>query len=170
MRSTKTSCVRLTLGALIGLASAQLAIPLAAMAQSSMGTPSGTVMRTAESIAPKRNEKAALAGPGVNLVSCAVDPATITVQASAGVGPSTPMMASGVDVHFMNSGNATADSVGILVSYAGEQRLIVDKGRFSPGIMIDHRFPAFTGAPFLSQTPDACTIANVHFEDGTITP
>ena len=150
MRS-RTSSVGITLGALIGLATVPLAIPSAALAQTETGMSSGAPAERA-----------------VHVVSCALDPTANVVNSADGVDTSAPLTISNIHVAFTNRAGATADSVAFAISYGGQQRVIVDKGHFSPGATIDHRFLAFGAEPFLSETPDSCTIASVHFEDGTV--
>ena len=159
MRSTNTATVGLAFGALLGLASVSLAHPAAAVAQTGMETPSAALIQTE-----------APAERGVRIVSCAARATANVAQTTENTASATPPMISGIDVAFINRSGTAADSVGFTVSYAGEQRHIVDKGHFSPGTRIDHTFLAFAGVPFLGETPDSCTVAGVHFEDGTMRP
>ena len=164
MRHTELARVGAPIGMLIGIAAASLAIPSAVSAQTTLGA--------SDAVAPlvQRNERdpqktIAFTGHGVGIVSCSVDSYANVAQTTDGSASQTAQFASGIHVAFINGADTAIDSVTVLVSYAGEQRAIVDRGHFSPGITIDHRFTAFAGAPFVAEKPDSCTIASVHFEN-----
>lgn len=100
---------------------------------------------------------------------------------SAGTGPTTapPITIAGSNLttsggkasrtwlvlQFRNEAKVAADEVRFLTRYDGSENVVVDKGLFSPGTMIVHRF--ITGPlPGFRGTTD-CTVGDVHFTDGT---
>ena len=169
MRSIKKPSVRLASGALIALTSA-LIVPAPTFAQTETGTSSGAMTPTVNR-SEQRDANALPAQRAVRLVSCSVDRLeTSLAPTTDGVVPDVPDTVLGIRVAFVNDARAAADAVGFLVSYNGQQRRIVDRGHFSPGIPIDHTLPAFAGIGFLNETPDSCTMANVHFEESTTRP
>ncbi len=104
------------------------------------------------------------AGPPVEIDECKL---LYSGDAVAGV-------SSGVLVKFTNDGAVPADLVTFKVSAAGETALIRDVGTFTPGIEITHHYREGSGHPMFSPLLDhvvlSCSIASVHFKDGSVWP
>jgi hypothetical protein len=62
-------------------------------------------------------------------------------------------------LRFRNVSTHVADEIHFVAQFNGSQAMIVDKGRFSPEVLVAHAFDAPLGA--------AAEIAYVHFVDGT---
>ena len=81
----------------------------------------------------------------------------------------------GVAIQFTNESSTVADLINFRVTINGQPSLIRDVGTFTPGIEILHKFRAgsdqFTLPVVLQQfggrPPVTCTIASVHFANGT---
>lgn len=75
------------------------------------------------------------------------------------------------DVEFTNEGNTTADLIRFEIDLGQERLFIRDAGKFSPGVTIKHRFRQrggnFVSSPLFSPAAFHCSVAAVHFVDGT---
>ncbi|HVA27838.1 MAG TPA: hypothetical protein VNF68_06640 [Candidatus Baltobacteraceae bacterium] len=86
---------------------------------------------------------------------------------------------SGLDAQFTNNSNVTASVVNIEANIDGSTQLIRDKGTFSPGIEIHHRYrsggeqfalPVVLQSIFGSKPQVSCKIGSVQFVDGSRWP
>jgi hypothetical protein len=83
--------------------------------------------------------------------------------------PSAPgPLISGVSVKFVNDASVVATSVVFKVTYNGRTDTIRDTGKFSPGVPIQARFSNFARLDYWRPEPDACSLAEVDFADGTV--
>ena len=75
------------------------------------------------------------------------------------------------EITFTNEGAATADLIRFQIELGQEQIFIRDAGKFSPGVTIKHRYRRRGGnvvsSPLLSPVTLHCSVAAVHFVDGT---
>jgi hypothetical protein len=67
---------------------------------------------------------------------------------------------------FRNTSARVADEVHFVARYNGGQAAIVDKGVFSPGVLVQHQFSAPLGA-LARRESQAGEVQYVHFTDGT---
>ena len=74
----------------------------------------------------------------------------------------------GLAIAYRNVGAVVADRIAFDVNYRGQRDKIVDVGKFSPGITIDHSFGNFEGLAYLGQTPNSCRVVAVRFVDGHV--
>jgi hypothetical protein len=65
---------------------------------------------------------------------------------------------------FLNTDDAVATQVTFDVTHDGAHAIVVDRGRFSKGVPIEHLFDDFTGT--YGAGPAACAIAAITFADG----
>ncbi len=98
----------------------------------------------------------------VAVSSCAVadlyDPALMVE-----FGP--PITYRSLSLSFRNTDDVVATRVAFDVVHAGEHTVVVDRGRFSKGVLIEHRFDDdFSGG--YSREPDVCNVASITFADG----
>jgi hypothetical protein len=101
--------------------------------------------------------------PGVSSLPAA---APITIDAAsltqtAGKAPRTLLALS-----FRNTARVGADEVRFVVRFQGTDKVIVDKGTFSPGTPITHNFIAGVGVPSPRDNSEV-GVQYVHFTDGT---
>ena len=69
-------------------------------------------------------------------------------------------------VSFRNTDDTLATRVAFDVTHDGERTTVIDSGRFSKGVAIDHSFVTdFSGGGY-SRTPDSCAVASITFADG----
>jgi hypothetical protein len=71
-----------------------------------------------------------------------------------------------VVLSFRNTSGLVADEVHFIARYSGGQTTIVDKGVFSPGILIQHQFTSLRGTPTYRELPTS-HVQYVHFTNGT---
>ena len=75
------------------------------------------------------------------------------------------------EITFTNEGAATADLVRFQVDVGSERVFIRDAGKFSPGVTIKHKFRRRGGnvvsSPLFHPVAMQCTVASVHFVDGS---
>ncbi|MGH7661415.1 MAG: hypothetical protein ACRENA_10950 [Vulcanimicrobiaceae bacterium] len=100
----------------------------------------------------------------VSVQVCQLDMAWGPPMAPAAPGP----LVQGVSVKFVNDASIAATSVVFKVTYNGRTDTIVDKGKFSPGVPIVARFNNFARLDYWRPEPDACSLAEVDFADGTV--
>jgi hypothetical protein len=128
------------------------------------------------------------------LAMVALSPAAPLVLADAGVPPVTinscgpildknsqptiagipiPAQAStGIQIEFVNESAQTATLVNFNVNSAGNQFVIRDVGKFSPGVSINHQYRKGAGQAYV--LPDfiapkiSCDVASVTFADGSV--
>jgi hypothetical protein len=78
----------------------------------------------------------------------------------------------GVAMKFTNDSTLTADVINFHVAAGSESGTIRDVGKFSPGIEITHHYKEGSGhmmfAPLLSHPHLDCSVASVHFTDGSV--
>jgi hypothetical protein len=119
----------------------------AALATTAAGTPatSGLAMRSP-----------------VTVGSCAVadlyDSATLVE-----FGPSITIRS--LSLSFRNTDDTVATQVAFEIVHGGEHTTVIDRGRFSKGILIEHQFDDDFGAGY-SREPDRCVVASITFADG----
>ena len=66
---------------------------------------------------------------------------------------------------FRNTDDVVATQVEFDVSHGGQHTTVIDRGRFSKGVLIEHRFDdEFAGG--YSREPDTCVVASITFADG----
>jgi hypothetical protein len=69
-------------------------------------------------------------------------------------------------VSFRNTDDTVATRVAFDVTHDGERTTVIDSGRFSKGVAIDHSFVTdFSGSGY-SRIPDSCAVASITFADG----
>jgi hypothetical protein len=88
-------------------------------------------------------------------------------QSPMGPGAPGPLIA-GVTLKFVNDASVVATAVVFKVTHDGRTDTITDKGKFSPGIPIQARFENFARLDYWRPEPDACSLAEVDFADGTV--
>ena len=66
---------------------------------------------------------------------------------------------------FRNTDDVVATQVEFDVSHGGEHRTVIDRGRFSKGVVIEHRFDD-EFADGYTREPDTCVVASIIFGDG----
>ena len=75
------------------------------------------------------------------------------------------------EIVFTNEGGVVADLVRFQVDLGQERLFIRDAGKFSPGVTISHRYRRRGGnvvsSPLFSPVKLQCTVAAVHFVDGS---
>ena len=80
-------------------------------------------------------------------------------------------LAGGTQIVYMNNGPKTARSITFVVGYrnAGQNfvRRVIDKGSFSPGAQIDHRFDLFSDVTFAGKETSQYFASTVTWMDGT---
>jgi hypothetical protein len=78
----------------------------------------------------------------------------------------------GVSLKFTNDSKLTADLINFRVTAGSESGMIRDVGTFTPGIEITHHYKEGSGhmmfAPILSHVHLDCSVASVHFTDGSV--
>jgi hypothetical protein len=67
---------------------------------------------------------------------------------------------------FRNTSALVADEVHFTARYNGAEARIVEKGVFSPGVLVQHQFLAALGALTRRESPSGA-VQYVHFTDGT---
>lgn len=82
--------------------------------------------------------------------------------------PVSAPITDGIRIVYVNRGPIAADRVRFVVDYRGEVERIVDAGKFSPNVKIDHTFSNFSGQAYLGPTPNYCRVNLVRFMDGTV--
>jgi hypothetical protein len=74
-------------------------------------------------------------------------------------------------VVFTNNGHGVADVVRFQIDLGSQRLFIRDAGTFTPGVTITHKFynrgSNVVSSPILGGTRLRCTVASVHFADGT---
>lgn len=71
-----------------------------------------------------------------------------------------------VALWFRNESTITADEIRVVLRYNGSESVIVDKGTFSPGVIIAHEFVAPADIQRFRKTAEA-TVRYVKYVDGT---
>ena len=78
----------------------------------------------------------------------------------------------GVYLKFTNDSTLTADLINFKVVAGSESGMIRDVGTFTPGIEITHHYREGSGhlmfSPLLSHVALDCSVASVHFKNGTV--
>ena len=78
----------------------------------------------------------------------------------------------GVFLKFTNDSTLTADLINFKVIAGSESGMIRDVGTFTPGIEITHHYREGSGhlmfSPLLSHVSLDCSVASVHFRNGTV--
>jgi hypothetical protein len=67
---------------------------------------------------------------------------------------------------FRNTEDTDATKVAFDVTHGGEHTTVIDRGRFSKGVPIEHVFINEIADGGYSRTPDACTVASITYADG----
>jgi hypothetical protein len=78
----------------------------------------------------------------------------------------TPITYRSLRLTFRNTGDAVATEVAFDVVHGGEHTTVIDRGRFSKGVAIEHVFYNEIPEGGYSRIPDACSVAGVTFADG----
>ena len=73
----------------------------------------------------------------------------------------------GVGLDFVNHRGAPADMVHFIFVYGGKSRGLLDRGRFSPKVLISHLFSVIYDRYMGHDSPERCYADFVHFSDGT---
>ncbi|MGR4064644.1 MAG: hypothetical protein ACLQPV_04275 [Vulcanimicrobiaceae bacterium] len=80
-------------------------------------------------------------------------------------------LAGGTQIVYMNNGPKTARSITFVVGYRNAAqhfiRRVIDKGTFSPGQTIDHRFDLYNDVTFAGKETSSCFASTVTWMDGT---
>lgn len=100
----------------------------------------------------------------VTVQICRLDMSWQTQMAPAAPGP----LIQGVTLKFVNGASVVATAVTFKITYNGRTDTITDKGKFSPGIPIEARFNNFARLDYWRPEPDACSLVEVDFADGTV--
>jgi hypothetical protein len=74
----------------------------------------------------------------------------------------------GIRIQYINRGPQIATRVAFSVNYRGDIERIVDAGKFSPGVTIDHTFGQFEGDVWLGPRPNYCRVVAVRYVDGSV--
>lgn len=101
--------------------------------------------------------------PSAGALPTAAPPIKIESSSSVTGGGKAPR--TWLALQFRNEAKVAADEVRFVVRYNGSDNEIVDKGLFSPGTLIVHRFIAGQLVGF--RDPRDCSVSYVHFMDGT---
>jgi len=131
----------------LAVAASLFTLPLSASADPTVGVP----------VTPT-----GAAGPPVEIDEC-----TLLYSGNQVAGESA-----GVAMKFTNDSTLIADVINFRVSAGSENGIIRDVGIFSPGIEITHHYKEGSGhmmfAPLLSHPHLDCTVASVHFTNGSV--
>ena len=66
---------------------------------------------------------------------------------------------------FRNTDDVVATQVEFDVSHGGQHTTVIDRGRFSKGVLIEHRFDDEFAEGY-TREPDTCVVASITFADG----
>jgi hypothetical protein len=77
----------------------------------------------------------------------------------------TPIAFRLLQLSFRNTDDAVATQVSFDVVHGGGHTTVVDRGRFSKGVLVEHVFNDEFGDGF-ERSPDACIVAAITFADG----
>jgi hypothetical protein len=96
----------------------------------------------------------------ISVTTCAVN----DLYGSTGLDDGPPITYRLLEISFHNTDDAVATQVSFDVSHSGGHSIVIDRGRFSKGVTIAHRFndDFFDGRG----GPDTCTVTAVTFADG----
>jgi hypothetical protein len=76
-----------------------------------------------------------------------------------------PIAYRSLSLAFRNTDDVVATQVAFDVVHGGAHTTVIDRGRFSKGALIEHRFDE-TFADGDSRQPDTCNVASITFADG----
>lgn len=99
----------------------------------------------------------------LSLTACDIE---FTQPAGPGDGPAASAIANGVFIEFTNRGPASISDATFAISYNGNTTLVKDRGTFSSGVAIRHRFPLLPTA--LVESPVQCRIVEAHYGPGSL--
>jgi hypothetical protein len=121
--------------------------------------------------APSSAASAAGNAPPVTINSCG--PIINKNQTQNYFGVNVPVSTSaGIGIEFVNESQVTATLVNFAVDSNGDQFVIRDVGKFSPGVSIKHQYRNGQGQSFVLPAFIApkitCHVASVEFSDGTV--
>ena len=102
----------------------------------------------------------ALTNP-VQVSACSLN--SITATTSSGDSPTYETIGTLLNIRFVNNGTTPISSVAFAVTEDGKTSTIVDRGTFSPGVVISHSFRGDQMYGFDA----SCKVASVLFADGS---
>jgi hypothetical protein len=76
-----------------------------------------------------------------------------------------PIASSSLALDFRNTDDSVATQVTFDVTHGGKHTTVVDRGRFSKGVLIERNISA-DYADVYSREPDTCAVASITFADG----
>ena len=86
------------------------------------------------------------------------------VASLAEFGP--PIAYRSLQLTFRNTDDAVATQVAFDVTHGGEHTTVIDRGRFSKDVAIEHTFVNEIPEGGYSRTPDVCAVAAITYADG----
>ncbi len=102
----------------------------------------------------------------VSVLLCAMGAPPIPTSNGSRSGPPTPIIGRTLSITFRNDGAAVLREVAFSVVHDGARFTIVDRGRFSPGVIIAHQFSVLQADSSLAGEA-ACTVTDqTHFPPG----
>ena len=78
----------------------------------------------------------------------------------------TPITYRSLQLTFRNTEDAVATQVAFDVTHGGEHTTVIDRGRFSKGVAVEHYFYNEFLDTGYSRTPDVCAVASITYADG----
>ena len=131
----------------------------------------GAISVAAALFAAAASAAAASSTPPVTINSCG--PIIDKNQTQNYFGVNVPVSTSaGIGIEFVNESKQTATLVNFAVDSNGDQFVIRDVGKFSPGVSIKHQYRNGQGQSFVLPAFIApkikCHVASVEFADGTV--
>ena len=100
--------------------------------------------------------------PPVAVSACAVNDLS---SPAMGLDSGPTIALSALQLSFTNTDDADATQVTFDVMHGGDHTVVMDRGRFSKGVAIDHFFDGDFGNGY-SRAPDACAVVGITFADG----
>jgi hypothetical protein len=131
----------------------------------------GSIVAAAALVAAASSAVGATSTPPVTINSCG--PIIDKNQTQNYFGVNVPVStSSGIGIEFVNESKQTATLVNFAVDSNGDQFVIRDVGKFSPGVSIKHQYRNGQGQSFVLPAFIApkikCHVASVEFADGTV--
>ena len=121
------------------------------------------IVATAALAAPAAGTGAIATSSPIAVSTCAV---TDLYNSASLVEFGTPITYRSLQLTFKNTEDAVATQVAFDVTHGGERTTVIDRGRFSKDVAIEHVFfNEFLDTGY-SRIPDACTVAAITFADG----
>jgi|ERR1700681_719111 hypothetical protein len=113
--------------------------------------------------APASGTSAIATSSPIAVSTCAV---TDLYNSASLVDFGSPITYRSLQLTFRNTEDTDATQVAFDVTHGGEHTTVIDRGRFSKGVPIEHVFVNEISDGGYSRIPDACTVASITFADG----